>query len=223
VPGERAPFFADRRDAGRALAARLLRGARPAAVVLGLPRGGAVVAAEVAAALHAPLDVLVVRKLGVPGQPELAMGAVAAAGDHVETVRIEDRVTAARTDDQAFARVRDAEVAELHRREDAYRHGRPPPEVSGRCVILVDDGLATGATVRAAVAALRAQGAAAVTVAVPVGSPRAVRLLRPEVDELVCLRSPRDFTSVGRCYRDFAPTSDEEVRACLTPGVPSAE
>ena len=207
--------FADRRDAGRVLAACLAGAVRPGVFVLGLPRGGAVVAAEVAAVLAAPLDVLVVRKLGVPWQPELAMGAVAAAGDEVETIRIDDVVQEARIDDEVFSRIRDAEVAELHRRQLAYRDGRPPPDVRGRPVILVDDGLATGATMRAAVAAVRGEGVTAVTVAVPAGSPRAVHRLLGEADEVVCLRTPPDFGSVGRCYRDFAPTSDDEVRACL--------
>jgi putative phosphoribosyl transferase len=183
--------------------------------VLGLPRGGVVVAAEVARALNAPLDVLVVRKLGVPGQPELAMGAVAAAGKHVETVRVREIIDRAKVDEAAFADVRDSELRELRRREAAYRAGRPPLDLRGRQVLIVDDGLATGATARAAVAAVRAQGASWVGVAVPAGSPRAIGRLRPEVDELVCLRAPHGFSSVGRLYRDFAPTGDDEVRQAL--------
>lgn len=205
--------FADRRDAGRALAAAVrddtsLRDP----VVLGLPRGGVVVAAEVAAALHAPLDVVLVRKLGLPGQPELAMGAIAAASDGVETVR-----TAAvdRAEPAAFDAVRERELAELRRRERAYRAGHDPVPLGGRDVVLVDDGLATGATMRAAVAAVRRQDPATLTVAVPVGSPRVRAELRPEVDQVVCLETPAVFRAVGQAYRDFAPTEDAEVVAAL--------
>ena len=209
--------FADRRDAGRALAAALLAaGAGPDPVVVGLPRGGVVVAAEVAAALAAPLEVLVVRKLGLPGQPELAMGALAAVaqelGGEVETART---AVAAHVDDAAFAAVREQELAELRRRERAYRAGRPPVRLTGRSVVLVDDGLATGATVRAAVAALARQQPAAVTVAVPVGSSRACAELLPAVDRLLCLRTPRPFRAVGQAYLDFSATTDDEVHAAL--------
>jgi predicted phosphoribosyltransferase len=205
--------FADRRDAGRALAAAIrddtdLRDP----VVLGLPRGGVVVAAEVAAALGAPLDVVLVRKLGLPEQPELAMGAIAAAGDSVETVRT---VVAARGGEAAFEAVRDQELAELRRREHTYRAGRLPEPLGGRPVVLVDDGLATGATVRAAVAAVRRQRPASVTVAVPVGSPRVCAELAPDVDRVVCLEAPVSFRAVGQAYRDFSATSDEEVVAAL--------
>lgn len=209
--------FADRCDAGRALARALLAdgaaaGPPPGPVVLGLPRGGVVVAAEVATALDAPLDVLVVRKLGLPGQAELAMGALAAAGGEVETVRT---VVAAEVDDAAFAAVRDRELAELRRREQAYRAGRPPVPLTGRPVVLVDDGLATGATMRAAVAAVARLGPASVTVAVPVGSPRACAELAPSVDRVLCLLCPQPFRAVGQAYRDFAATPDEEVDAVL--------
>jgi putative phosphoribosyl transferase len=205
--------FADRRDAGRALAAVLRDDARRGdPVVLGLPRGGVVVAAEVAAVLGAPLDVVLVRKLGLPDQPELAMGAIAAAGDAVETVRT---VVAARVDEAAFDEVHARELAELRRRERAYRAGHEPVPLGGRDVLLVDDGLATGATMRAAVAAVRRQAPASVTVAVPVGSPRVRADLRPEVDRVVCLEAPAAFRAVGQAYRDFAPTDDAEVVAAL--------
>jgi putative phosphoribosyl transferase len=205
--------FDDRGAAGRALATALLAaGTGPDPVVVGLPRGGVVVAAEVAAALAAPLDVLVVRKLGLPGQAELAMGALAAAGGGVETVRT---AVAAQVDDAAFAAVRDRELAELRRREHAYRAGRPPVPMTGRTVVLVDDGLATGATMRAALAAVARQQPASVIVAVPVGSSRACADLLPAVDRLLCLRTPRPFRAVGQAYRDFAATPDDEVHAAL--------
>jgi predicted phosphoribosyltransferase len=212
--------FADRRDAGRALGAALAeraQGAEPAddLVVLGLPRGGVVVAAEVAAALEAPLDVLVVRKVGLPWQPELAMGAIAAVGDAVETVRTEAVIDRARVQPATFDEVRDEELAELRRRESAYRGGHPMVRVTGRPVIVVDDGLATGATMRAAVAALRRQQPARITVAVPIGSPATCADLAPLVDEVVCLQTPRSFRAVGQGYADFAPTSDDEVREAL--------
>jgi len=206
--------FADRRAAGRALGERLAPG-EPGAVVLGLPRGGVIVAAEVAAALDAPLDVLVVRKLGLPWQPELAMGAIAGVGDAVETVTTDVVLAKAHVDGETFEAVRREELAELRRRETAYRGERPSVAVRGRPVVLVDDGLATGATMRAAVAAARRQDPARITVAVPVGSPATVAELAPDVDEVVCLSSPSSFRAVGQGYADFAPTSDDEVRAAL--------
>jgi predicted phosphoribosyltransferase len=205
---------------GRALGERLadsLTGTD--AVVLGLPRGGVVVAAEVATALAAPLDVLVVRKLGLPWQPELAMGAIAAVGDAVETVRTEAVLASASVREDTFATVRDEELVELRRRERAYRGDRPPAPLAGRTVVLVDDGLATGSTMRAAVVAVRRGGPAGVVVAVPVGSPSACAALAPEVDDLVCLDAPRGFRAVGQAYADFTATSDDEVRAALAPGV----
>jgi putative phosphoribosyl transferase len=207
--------WADRRDAGRALAARVRAAPPEGLVVLGLPRGGVVVAAEVAAALGAPLDVLVVRKLGLPWQPELAMGAIAAVGDAVETVRVESVLAAAGVAPDTFEAVRREELAELRRRELAYRDGRPGLAVTGRAVVVVDDGLATGATMRAAVTAVRRQEPTRVTAAVPVGSPSACRAMEAEVDELVCLSAPPSFRAVGQAYRNFAPTTDEEVRAAL--------
>lgn len=207
--------WADRRAAGRALAERLGTPPPEGLLVLGLPRGGVVVAAEVAAALRAPLDVLVVRKLGLPWQPELAMGAIAAVGDVVETVRVDSVLAAAGVAPDTFESVRREELAELRRRELAYRDGRPALVVGGRAVVVVDDGLATGATMRAAVAAVRRQHPTRVTAAVPVGSPSACLATETEVDELVCLSAPPSFRAVGQAYRDFAPTSDEEVRAAL--------
>jgi predicted phosphoribosyltransferase len=208
--------FADRRDAGRALGQRLADslGERDV-VVLGLPRGGVVVAAEVASALAAPLDVLVVRKLGLPWQPELAMGAIAAVGDAVETVRTESVLAAASVGDDTFDTVRGEELVELRRREQVYRGNRPPVPLAGRTVVLVDDGLATGSTMRAAVVAVRRGEPAGVVVAVPVGSPTACAALAPDVDDLVCLAAPRGFRAVGQAYADFTATSDAEVRAAL--------
>ena len=212
--------FADRAEAGRALgtalAERLDAEVCRRATVLGLPRGGVLVAAEVAAALRAPLDVLVVRKLGLPIQPELARGAIAAVGDAVETVRVESVIASTGVQEADFTTVREHELLELRRREDAYRTGRPALDVAGRTVLLVDDGLATGATMRAAVLAARAAGAAAVTVAVPVGSPRACAALATLADDLACLAAPADFRSVGQAYADFAQTTDDEVRRALT-------
>ena len=215
----RAPF-ADRRDAGRALGARLAGTLPGDVLVLGLPRGGAVVAAGVAAALGAPLDVLLVRKLGLPAQPELAMGAVAAIGDAVETVRSAEVLAAAGVDDATFAAVRARELDELRRREAAYRGDRPPVDVAGRTVVLVDDGLATGATVRAALRVLAGRRPARTVVAVPVGSPGAVRELGALADDVVCLHSPPSLRAVGSAYDDFTQTSDDEVRRALRDGAP---
>src|SRR4051812_6732769 len=206
--------FADRQAAGRALAARMPRPAGEV-VVLGLPRGGVVVAAEVAAALEAPLDVLVVRKIGLPWQPELAMGAIAGAGDTVETVRTESVIERAAVPEEVFEEVQVRELAELRRREAAYRRGRPAVSLAGRAVVLVDDGLATGSTMRAAVAAVRRQEPDRVIVAVPIGSPSAVQALTSQVDEVICLSAPRSFRAVGQGYVDFAATTDDQVREAL--------
>jgi predicted phosphoribosyltransferase len=207
--------FADRRAAGRALGERLALHPPADPVVLGLPRGGVIVAAEVAAALHAPLDVLVVRKLGLPWQPELAMGAIGVAGDAVETVRMAHVLVSAGVDEETFARVRDRELAELRRREAAYRGGRAALPLSGREVVLVDDGLATGATMQVAVVAVRRQQPRRLVVAVPIASPRACESLRPDVDQLLCLETPRGFRAVGQGYADFAETTDEQVCTAL--------
>ena len=212
--------FADRRHAGRALGAALAErlGGAADVVVLGLPRGGVVVAAEVAAALGADLDLVAVRKLGLPWQPELAMGAIAAAGDAVEAVRTEQVLARAHVDPASFEEVRQRELAELRRRERAYRGIRPPVPLAGRTVVVVDDGLATGATMRAAVAAVRRSAPARVLVAVPVGSPNTCAALATAVDDVVCLWAPASFSAVGQGYDDFGATSDDEVREALATG-----
>ncbi|MBO3090216.1 phosphoribosyltransferase, partial [Cellulomonas dongxiuzhuiae] len=190
----------------------------PRVVVLALPRGGVPVAAPVAAGLRAPLDVLVVRKLGVPGHPEVAMGAIAGIGPAVELVH-EDRVQArARVTPDDLDRVRRRELAELHRREVAYRGARPAPRLGGRVVLLVDDGLATGATMRAAVAAVRSRAPARVVVAVPVGSDDGCAAVARVADEVVCVRRPSPFRAVGQAYVDFDPPTDDAVRALLAGG-----
>jgi putative phosphoribosyl transferase len=176
--------------------------------VLGLPRGGVPVAYEVAEALGAPLDVYLVRKLGVPGHEELAMGAIATGGVRVLNM---DVVQALRISEETIAAVAVDEQRELERREREYREGRPDPEVQGCTMILVDDGLATGSTMRAAAAALRAQGPAGIVVAVPVASEETCREFRPDVEEIVCAVTPDPFYAVGLWYEDFSPTTDEEV------------
>lgn len=205
--------YADRAEAGRALANALTRHrAAPDTIVLGLPRGGVPVAYEVARALDLPLDVLVVRKLGLPQQPELAMGAIASGGALV----VNDEVTrylGGRA--EAFEAVRVREQAELERREREYRGSRPPLEMTGRTAILVDDGLATGATMEAAVRALQSLGAGRVVVAVPVASVEARERIEAVADEVVCLASPMFFSAVGQWYADFGQTEDEEVRDLL--------
>ena len=212
--------FADRADAGRRLAERLgAYAGRGDVIVLGLPRGGVPVAAEVARSLPAPLDVCVVRKLGVPGDEELALGAIAAGGVLVLNDRV---VSGLHLSDEAIADVAAVELAELRRREQAYRGERPPADVAGCTVIVVDDGLATGATMRAAVRAVRMRAPARVVVAVPVAAPETCAALGPEVDEVVCALRPSDFRSVGGWYDDFAPTTDDEVRRCVTSFVSSS-
>lgn len=205
--------FADRAAAGRALVERLAGDIGSGAIVLGLPRGGVVVAAEVADRLGCELDLVAVRKLGLPGQPELAMGAVAALGDIVETVRTEHVLAAAGVGTDTFEAVRQAEVAELRRQEVAYRGRRPDVELAGREVVLVDDGLATGATMRAALAVVRRRCPARVVVAVPVCAPSACDAL--DADAVVCVYRPERFRSVGQAYTDFAPTSDDAVRRAM--------
>lgn len=214
--GQRPPFD-DRADAGRVLAARLDDLAdRNDVVVLGLPRGGVPVAAEVAAALDAPLDVLVVRKLGLPMHPELAMGAIAGVGDVVETVRNAPVLATTTVSEAAFEEAYRHEVAQLQQRQQRYRDDRPAAVVSDRVVILVDDGLATGSTMRAAVAAVRHQEPGQLLVAVPVASPEACRLLQPEVEQLICIWSPDSFAAVGQGYHNFNPVSDNQVRRILS-------
>ncbi len=211
--------FRDRSEAGRLLAARLepAYAGRSDVIVLGLPRGGVPVALEIARGLGAPLDVFVVRKLGVPGHEELAMGAIASGG----VIVLNDEVVRELGLDRAIIEeVAEREARELARRELAYRGGRPPPDVAGRAAILVDDGLATGSTMRAAVAALRRQGPAAVVVAVPVGAYSTCVDLAREVDDLVCLATPEPFYAVGLWYEDFRQTTDAEVRALLESAAP---
>lgn len=206
-------YFRDRADAGQQLARRLEAYAnRPDVLVLALPRGGVPVGFEVAQALNVPLDVFLVRKLGVPDQPELAMGAVATGGVRVLN---EDVVHALRIPPQVIDAVAAEELRELERRERVYREGRPAPDVRGRTVILVDDGLATGSTMRAAVAALRRQDPARIVVAVPTAAPSVCQEFRALVDDVVCLITPEPFYAVGLWYRDFSQTTDEEVRDLL--------
>lgn len=208
--------FPNRRAAGRMLASRLMAYAgRSDVLVLALPRGGVPVAFEVAQALHARLDVCLVRKLGVPGHQELALGAIASGGtivlntEVVEALNIPDRVILAVAAD---------EQRELERREQTYRDGRPAPQVQNQTVLLVDDGLATGATMRAAAAALRQQAPARLIIAVPVAPPSTCEELQSKADEIVCFLAPDPFFAVGYWYEDFTQTTDEEVRTLLTEG-----
>ena len=205
--------FENRQEAGRRLAEKLEKySGRGDVIVLGLPRGGVPVAYEIARKLRVPLDVFIVRKLGVPGFEELAIGAIASGGVRVlndEVVRV--LPNAQQIVDEATARER----IELERRGKLYRDDRPPPDLRDRTVILVDDGLATGATMRAAVNALRQQGAARIVVAVPVGAPETCREFETEVDETICAISPTYFEAVGQFYDDFSQTTDDEVRDLL--------
>jgi len=205
--------FADRRDAGRQLAGRLAAYAeRRDVVVLALPRGGVPVAFEVARGLDAPLDVFLVRKLGVPGREELALGAIATGNVRVLN---EEVVRGLGLSAAAIEAVAAREQQEMARRERLYRDGRPAPAVEGRTVLLVDDGLATGATMRAAVAAARQQAPARVVVTVPVASTQAYQEMAAIADEVICVLTPEQFSAVGLWYSDFAPTTDEEVRDLL--------
>lgn len=206
--------FENRQHAGRVLANLLSRFAhRGDVVVLALPRGGVPVAFEVARALGAPLDVFLVRKLGVPGHEELAMGAIASGG--IRFIN-QDVVKQLGIPPEAIERIAEREQQELERRERAYRGNRPPVDVRGKVVILVDDGLATGSSMRAAVEALEQQGPSRVVVAVPVGAPETCADLAREVDAIVCALTPDPFYAVGLWYRDFSQTTDDEVRALLT-------
>jgi predicted phosphoribosyltransferase len=203
--------FRNRAEAGRRLADALRHLAgRTDVLVLGLPRGGVPVAYEVATALGAPLDVFVVRKLGVPGQRELAFGAIASGG-----VRVRNEEIGRWLDPSVVNAVAASEQEELKRRERAYRGDRPPVDVSSKTVIIVDDGLATGASMRAAVVALRARQPARIVVAVPTAAPEACDDFRDEVDEVICADTPAHFLAVGERYDDFRDTTDEEVRTLL--------
>jgi putative phosphoribosyl transferase len=211
--GRAALKFADRVEAGRLLAEQLGRYAgRPDALVLALPRGGLPVAYEIATRLHLPLDIFLVRKLGAPGQPELAMGAIATGGARVLN---EEVIRYLSVPPEVIDAVAHAEQIELARREQAYRGERPTPDLHGKQVILVDDGLATGSSMRAAIGAVRTQSPARIIVAVPVAARETCDELKREVEELVCLRTPEPFSAVGLWYDDFSQTSDEEVRDLL--------
>jgi putative phosphoribosyl transferase len=205
--------FQDRTHAGRRLAAELAPYAgRPNLLVLALPRGGVPVGFEVAQALRAPLDVFLVRKLGLPGHEELAMGAIASGGIRVLNP---DVVQMLRVPEHVIDAVAEREQRELERRERAYRGDRPEPEIRGRTVILVDDGLATGSTMRAAVAALRSEYPERLVVAVPVAAPETCDAFRDEVDDIVCAVTPEPFYAVGQWYQDFSQTTDAEVHELL--------
>ena len=204
--------YDNRREAGVELASRIARFKGPDTVVLALPRGGVPVGYEVARALEAPLDVFLVRKLGVPGHRELAMGAIASGGVRVLN---EDVVGWYGITPAAIEQVAREEQVELERRERAYRNGRPPIPLEGRTVVLVDDGLATGSTMRAGVQAIRVQRPARIVVAVPVGAPDTCRQFADIADEVICARTPEPFSAVGLWYRDFTPTNDAQVRELL--------
>jgi predicted phosphoribosyltransferase len=205
--------FLDRRDAGKTLASSLRQYAgRSDVVVLALPRGGVPVAFEVAEALEAPLDIFLVRKLGVPQHPELAMGAIATGGTRVLN---DDIVRWYGIDDELIEAVARKEQSELERREQAYRQGRPAPDLQNTVVVLVDDGLATGSTMRAAVQAVRQHKPARVIVAVPVGAASSCADFADIADEVICARTPEPFSAVGQWYRNFSQTTDEEVQRLL--------
>lgn len=205
--------FRDRSEAGQILSGRLLRYANQSGVlVLGLPRGGVPVAAEVAASLNAPLDVFVVRKLGLPGHEELAMGAIATGGIRVIN---EDVVGSLRISEEVIDAVAADEQRELLRRERAYRDDLPSPDVKGKTVIIVDDGIATGSTMFAAVAALRKLQAGCIVVAVPTVAPTTYSQMEQVADEIVAVIVPESFHGVGEWYEDFSQTTDEEVRRIL--------
>jgi len=206
-------IFQDRYDAGQKLAARLEHYAGdPNVILLALPRGGIPVAYEVARTLHVPMDVFIVRKLGLPGHPELAMGAIASGGVRVINQELVEHLGIPESMIESVAR---QEGEELHRREQLYRGSLPFPDLRGKTVILIDDGLATGATMRAAARAVRAEGAQRIVVAVPVASPQTCREFETEVDETICTVTPLSFFAVSQWYQDFLPTSDEEVRELL--------
>ena len=205
--------FEDRRAAGRSLVPELQQCDLDNPIILGLPRGGVPLAYEIAVALRAPLDTIVVRKLGVPSQPELAFGAIASGGVRVINSDVVETVFG--PDDETIEQIAGREMQELRRREQAYRLDRPYPELAGKDVVLVDDGLATGATMRAAAEAVKTKSPSSVIVAVPVGSASAVAKVAAVVDRVVCLETPASFYAVGQFYADFRQTSDEEVRELL--------
>lgn len=206
--------FLNRVEAGRRLADALAGWKDRHPVILALPRGGVPVAAEIAARLSAPLDLVLVRKLGVPGRPELAMGAVVDGAEPI-TVRNEDVIATVRVTPVAFEAVRQRELAEIERRRRFYLGARPPVPVEGRCVIVVDDGIATGATVRAALRAIRRRGPAQLVLATPVAPRDVIADLSEEADAVVCLETPQPFWAVGAAYLDFDQVGDEAVIATL--------
>jgi len=213
--------FRNRAEAGRLLARLLMPYAgRADVLILALPRGGVPVAFEVARMLGAPLDILVVRKLGLPDQEELAMGAIASGGVRVLNDEVVD---ALHVPDDIIDRVAASEQAELERRERVYRGDRPAPVLRDQTVMLVDDGLATGTTMRAAIAAVRAQRPAQLVVAIPVAAAESLAALRPLVDALICVTAPEPFYALGLWYEDFAPTTDAEVCALLARAAERAE
>mgnify|MGYP001545921588 FL=1 len=205
--------FEDRRSAGRALVPELQRLELEDPVILGLPRGGIPLAYDIATALSAPLDTIVVRKLGVPSQPELAFGAIASGG--IRGINDDVIESLLSLDEETIERIAGRELQELRRREQAYRLDRPYPDLGGKDVVLVDDGLATGATMHAAAEAVKTRLPASVVVAVPVGSAAAVARVAAIVDRVICLESPASFYAVGQFYSDFRQTSDDEVRELL--------
>lgn len=207
-------LFRNRIDAGKRLAAALEHYRGKDCVVLALPRGGVPVGAEVARALHAPLDLLLVRKIGAPRQPELAVGSVIDGGTPI-VVRDEELLRLTGTSERVFAEVREEELAEIERRRKHYLGGRDPVPLAGRIAIVVDDGLATGNTMRAALQAARQRGPAELVMAVPVAPRRAIAEFRDVADTVVCLATPEPFGAVGQFYMDFAPTSDTEVIGLL--------
>ena len=205
--------FLDRREAGKELAQLLLKfKEQPDGIVLALPRGGVPVGYEVTLALNVPLDVFIVRKLGLPGQEELAIGAIASGGIRILNETI---IHALKIDQTVIDRVTQQETQELERREIQYRGNHPLPEIENRTIILIDDGLATGASMLAAVHALRRQRPKKIIIAVPAAAPQAINLLRPEADEIVFVIAPDPFEGVGKWYEDFAQTTDDEVRSLL--------
>ncbi len=207
--------FRDRVEAGERLAQALMPWRGESVVVLGLPRGGVPVAAEIAHALGAPLDVLVVRKLGLPAQPELAMGAIGEGGVRVLNQTVVRTTGVSEAD---LARVEAVERAELARQAGRFRDDRPPVALAGRTALIVDDGIATGATALVACQVARALGATRVVMAAPVAAPSSVRDVRAVADDVVCLETPTEFTAVGQWYDDFRPTTDDDVIRCLRSG-----
>lgn len=206
--------FIDRQDAGRQLAEALAAYKTQKPVVLALPRGGVPVAAEIAAALDAPLDLVLVRKIGVPFQPELAMGAVV-DGTTPVTVRNEDVIALTGVSERIFAEVRDKELAEIERRRQRYLGARPHPQLAGHSIIVIDDGIATGATTRAALQAMRQHKPKKLVLAVPVAPTETLRKLRDDADEVVCLEDYQDFGAIGYFYSDFRQVTDEQVTEIL--------